>query len=292
MGRLISLPEYICMNPIEKYLRYSLFNHFNIEFANTNMEDVDNQIYEKYGLSIDIEKLSKDIAEIFNNLSFGINEITIDSDWINKLIINKTSINICSYDCDKSNFENKEFYIKIGDKMKNKLTLIIHELTHAYEDYNRYIKGYKTLKDLIDSRYGNYISNIAKPFPDIEGAISTLKYFCNDQERNAYFAQLKPTIQQILKNKKYNRKNFNYISFVNELQNTDIWKYIFDAGRVLMNFDLYDNKTYLVDCYNKLCNKHYTYNQMKKDLEKLWMKFKRKFEVLVPKIVNDEINNE
>jgi hypothetical protein len=195
---------------------------------------------------------------------------------------------MCSYDPYKSDPENKEFYISVTTNMFRNKTGIVHELTHAYEDYNRYINGVKTLKDIIDKTYTNFTNNLSNKKAEIR-LFSTIKYFCSNQERNAYFAQLTPTIRQIIKNKNYTRNNFNYISFIHELLETDIWKYIFNAGELIININDYENKNDIIKYYNILCNTSKTFNQISHDLQKLWTKFKNKFEVLVPKIVNEEL---
>jgi hypothetical protein len=58
----MSLPEYIFMNPLEKYLIKGLEDHFNIEFCNTNIGyKYDKNVFEKYGLEINIDEISNEL---------------------------------------------------------------------------------------------------------------------------------------------------------------------------------------------------------------------------------------
>ena len=45
----------------------------------------------------------------------------------------------------------------------------------------------------------------------------------------------------------------------------------------------------MLKAYNKISNKKATISQMKKDLKTKWIKFKNKFEQLVPKIIYDNL---
>ena len=185
-------------------------------------------------------------------------------------------INICT---TQNNFnENIDVYVK----------LIIHELLHAYEDYNR-------IKNTGQGIFAYYNEKYKKSFAhlnsqnDIKRQLSRCNYFLNDQERNAYLSQIETDIESIFKNEHIKIEDFNYTEFKDKLKNTDIWKEYFKLSTFILKLKnsecSNEQKQYVEDIWNQLYNKKKTFNQINKELYNNWQKFEKKFEQLVPKII-------
>lgn len=168
--------------------------------------------------------------------------------------------------------------------------VIIHELLHGYEDYNRMNNGKGSIFDMFDEKYRKSVSKINSIF-DIYKLVSRCKYFLNDQERNAYFGELYPMIEKIIKNEHITRDNLKYDALVDKIKNTDIWKIYFDLGEFVLNIkndSLNDKeKKEIIDIYSHITGKESKYNEIKKELVNKWKKFHAKFNQLVPKIICD-----
>lgn len=196
----------------------------------------------------------------------------------------------------RQDFENNKIYIELNfpkdieddllEYRSSCIALIGHELNHAYEDYNRYEHNVKTLDKLIDKGYANAKRYLFSQNNDLR-KISKMLYYLNDQERNAYFSQLKNDVKDIVKRHNWNQNNIKYITLVSELKSKRVWKEYFEIGQIIVA--LHSNgltekeENEIVKNYN-IFNKTKLSNKEVKDiLYNKWLKFKKKFEQLVPK---------
>ena len=225
--------------------------------------------------------------KLFSALFYHLNEIGENSEIYDQIPIkwyaqyikydnDTVYINICT---TQNNFnENIDVYVK----------LIIHELLHAYEDYNR-------IKNTGQGIFAYYNEKYKKSFAhlnsqnDIKRQLSRCNYFLNDQERNAYLSQIETDIESIFKNEHIKIEDFNYTEFKDKLKNTDIWKEYFKLSTFILKLKnsecSNEQKQYVEDIWNQLYNKKKTFNQINKELYNNWQKFEKKFEQLVPKII-------
>lgn len=186
----------------------------------------------------------------------------------------------------------KNIYVDILEYRSSCVALIGHELNHAYEDYNRHKNGVDTIDKIIDKGYSNATRYLFSSNNHIR-QISRLIYFFNDQERNAYFSQLKDDVKNIIKKHNWSNRHIDYVSLIEELKQTNIWKEYFKLGAIVIA--LYKDKLSLKDresiayWYNTICKTNKSISEIKKDLYRKWLKFKKKFEQLVPKICTENI---
>ena len=192
-------------------------------------------------------------------------------------------------------YENDTIYIKIcgtennfNKYIDNYIKLIVHELLHGYEDYNRIKNTGNSIFVYYDNKYKNSFNNL-NSYNDIKMWISRCNYFLNNQERNAYLSQLESDIENLFKNDHITIEDFNYAKFKNKLKETDIWKEYFKLSIFILklkNSNWNNNqKQYIEEIWNYLYNEKTSFSKIVKELYNNWIKFEKKFEQLVPKII-------
>ena len=297
-----NLKEYINYN-FENYLLESLAFHISVENKIRNPYRIGIKLYE----SLLFESLGRfdncgKCAEyIVNKLKDNPIKQIIDCSefkvFFNKLNISNieySKIISAAYIGTKNDAIEIELQIpKVIDDSETEeriMYVIIHELLHAYEDYNRINNGKESIFDLFNNSYINSFKGINSIF-DIKKYISRCKYFLDDKERNAYFGELYPMIEKIIRDKKLTLKNLDYSKFVNEIKNTDIWKIYFEIGDFILKIknDSFNekDKNEIINIYSNITGKESKYSEIKKDLFNKWKKFNSKFNQLVPKIICD-----
>lgn len=173
--------------------------------------------------------------------------------------------------------------------------ILVHEFLHAYEDDQRIKNGKPSIFNYFDEEYIKSYSKIKSIF-DLNRMTARCKYFLNDQERNAYFGELYPMIEKIIKDKKINKENIKYDELVDEIKNTDLWKIYFEIGDFIIKvkndtFSENDKKD-IIEMYSHIVGKKSNYKEIVKDFTNKWNKFYSKFNQLVPKIICDIILKE
>lgn len=170
----------------------------------------------------------------------------------------------------------------VGLKIEN---LIIHELLHAYETYNRMKHNVKLLYD----QY--YINSFYKrnSFFEISKFLANCGYFFNPHEQNAYFSGMYNTIKQIIIKNNITRDNFDYDKIINEIKKDSIWKEYFNTGTFIMkminNEFTHKEINEIIKTYKLIANKNISEKELKKELNNKWKKFYSKFNQLIPKII-------
>ena len=261
------------------------------------------QLNEKYGVFDGCELLARMITDkILKNNNKSNFSIYVNNKWISKIEISifedKFSNVGALYSATESEIieqkNNKEkvykfFPLKLEINLaridKQKLIVrLMHELTHAYEDYNRQIKGndsllYLSLKD------GDYL-NIVGTYQGLKQVISYVLYYIREYERNAFIAQMQGelttqekfyNIENILKFL-YNTevyKNYTkiiiYITKLNEISDIEKQNIILNYVKVLGNYSF--------NTYKQLCK---FLNVKKHEISK-------KMNTILPKIAYDNL---
>lgn len=289
---MIQLNDYIVENEIENDILNRIYFHTCIEFKLTH--NLYPYIVESLGKFDNAGKVVKHIVDVLkehcesqvidcsnDNVYFKFIDISINSRYkgyaqYKKYDNNTVYINICTSQQDFN--ENIDIYAK----------LIIHELLHAYEDYNRIKNTGQGIFACYNEKYKKSFAHINSQ-NDIKRCLGRCNYFLNNQERNAYLSQLESDIENIFKNEHIKIEDFNYTEFKDKLKNTDVWKQYFKLSTFILklNNSEYSNeqKQYVEDIWNQLYNENKTFNQINKELYNNWQKFENKFEQLVPKII-------
>ena len=288
---------------LENYLFDRLFTHISLELKFENGKGLDprfsfyNSIYESLGKFDNAGKVvSHIIKELKNNFNSQIIDCSKDNVFFNKISIeinneHNGSMSYIKYANDiiyvnlySSNID--DFLININEYEK----LMLHELLHGYEDFNRIKNGKDSIFDLVDKSYTNAFRNINNG-NDLYMYLSQCKYFLNAQERNAYFTSLESSIKKLLNSGNYTLDKFDYKKFKNDLKNTDIWKIYFDLFIFIENLKtLSENKDIIKKVYYNLFKEEKTFKEIYNELIYKWEKFNSKFNQLVPKILCNNIN--
>lgn len=186
---------------------------------------------------------------------------------------------------------------------------ILHELLHAYENNEKLLAGKPSIFDELSKEYDNAREHIATEIDPIT-AMTTLKYYLDPHERNAFFGALEKDIERVIKDvdpKKYNIK----ISDVKErLQKLTSWRRYFEFNRFVHELDSYSDRLLEKSYYKATTSEEtqrahiddnmkrrragepsvrYDYvksaSEIRKEVKKKHKKFNRKFNQLFPKIL-------
>ena len=208
--------------------------------------------------------------------------------------------NNTAYIPNKSNFINKDnlfdkvfIYInpKIYNNYKSIAKALMHEILHAWDNYQSYIKNAKfNLHDStkIGSKYSKTLYNDDKNISNI------CKRICNmvsQAEQNAYLNEL--TIELDLEKfdiTKYHSAEEAYKDAYDIFINSDIWyQYsgLWNWFSEFKNNSDKNEKELFTKTYNEINNTEYNFNKIYNKLDGLFNKILKKMELVIPKIFRD-----
>ena len=275
-----------------------LSNHFYMEFK--IFDNPFGYINEKYGAydgQVDFIKaiaygLANDLKE-YSNIKYNIKKEDLEESGFENIFFKEININV-SKNYTESNFINKVSFdekeklfdsvtinITEEDAKNNLLSTLIHELTHAWEEYGRYInKSDIKLKDLVnkDSSYYNMV--FKKGDTEIEQAFKNILYNLKKFEVNAFLSELSTVLEKdniIIK---------DYNDALKHFKESDTWKRYSLILNTLENFDD-EYKEDFRNYYNKVNDTNLTFNKIQKKLLNQCKKIFNKISTLIPKIYYD-----
>ena len=289
-----SLNEYVIENNLEENILNRLYFHTCVEFKLTH--NLYPYIIESLGKFDNAGKVVKHILDTLKtNFESQVIDCTNDNVYFKyidiKLNTNTNENGYWSY----LEFKNDTVYLELGAKKEyfiehidNYAKIIIHELLHGYEDYNRIKNTGQGIFAYYNDKYRNSFFNLNSE-NDIIMWLSRCNYLLNSQERNAYLSQLESDIESLFKNEHITIEDFNYTQFKDKLKNTSIWQEYFKLSIFILklknsNFSN-EQKKYVENTWERVYKEKKTFNQITKELYNNWEKFEKKFEQLVPKIV-------
>lgn len=283
----------------KNYLLEKLMASCSVEIYWENGKGIDPQfqfyrsIYEELGKFNYSNKAVRRILKAFKK-NFNDQEIDCSEDGVFfkkvNVIINHDNNDISEY----LDFKNDTVFIKIHCQDQKYFRrnvdeygkLILHELIHGYEDYNRIKYGKQSISDIFITTVRHLYDNY-----QLRSYLSKCKYLLNPQERNAYFSQLEADVKRLIKSKAYSLDNFNYDQFKKDLQKFSIWQKYFNLAvfiQSLNNYNDEERKTVQTE-YNKLFKDNKSFSDIKTELERQWKKFDDKFNQLIPKILSQNL---
>ena len=268
-----------------------------------------NEICERYGSYLGQKELILDLAkEIDLIISNNDPEDTFildknDLSEYSNIFFNKLEIqfsNNTAYIPNKSNFINKDnlfdkvfIYInpKIYNNYKSIAKALMHEILHAWDNYQSYIKNAKfNLHDLtkIGSKYSKTLYNDDK---DISNICKRICNMVSQAEQNAYLNEL--TIELDLEKfdiTKYHSAEEAYKDAYDIFINSDIWyQYsgLWNWFSEFKNNSSKNEKELFTKTYNEINNTKYNFNKIYNKLDGLFNKILKKMELVIPKIFRD-----
>lgn len=163
-----------------------------------------------------------------------------------------------NFDNDSKLFDEVKIYINSAENRdyKDILTSLVHELTHAWEDYNRHLDGVDSLYKLTnkDSKYA--ISSLeeynSEEVEDIlKELVKKFDYLSTSFERNAYASELRAYLEA-------NREDINgYNDALKVFYESGIFK---ELSALIETFETYQNsdtiKRIAAEQYNLLFSKY------------------------------------
>lgn len=300
-----SLSEYIFKSTTQDNIPIGLLDdHFYLEFAFSSykFQDIGSYINEKYGTydgEVDFvlilsEYIVKDLQES-DSFSYKLNkedleEVGFKNIFFKEIIIKIgnsyiTGFNDNNIKYDKTGKLFETVIININSKDYNdfdSLTKVLtHELTHAWEEYGRYINNSELkLSELTNnsSKYKDYIASDS--ITNGEKICKTVLYFLTNFEINAYMSELSTILR------KENLKIKDYNDALEHFKNSDVWT---NYSRVLVTLENLkeEYKEDFKNYYNKINNVSLTYNKIQKKLLDTCKKVFNKMSTLIPKIYYD-----
>lgn len=288
-----SLLEFIKIKSInnELLMPKNFYNHFFIEFEFNGCKDFICERYGKYDGQIDL--VLSLVDNIYNerdtekSLTFTIKDSEI-SDFpgifYHELnIIFDPNTRKTAYIPKENNFDNQENKLNTVDIVisaqtnynKSRLTKsIMHELTHAWNDYNSYIKRGKSLISLAQTSNYNTIRN-SIPNTSAESLCKSILYLTTKFERNAYLSEIYSELDS------YEGKIVSWKDAEECFKNSSTYKSIVNIKQQLDSIYKHNSKFIndFVDFYNKYNNTNLTLNKIIKrlndKLEKLFDKMSK-----------------
>jgi len=273
-----------------------LSNHFYMEFK--IFDNPFGYINEKYGAydgQVDFIKaiaysLMQDIEEN-NKIIYNIKKEDLEESGFENIFFKEINIKVSDKYTETSFIDNIKFddkeklfdsitiQITLNDAKNNLLSSLVHELTHAWEEYGRHINNSEIkLKDLInvDSTYYDTVFN-KNNNSDIEQGFKNILYNLNKFEVNAFLSELSVVLEKdniIIK---------DYNDALKHFKESDTWKRYSLILNTLENFkDEY--KEGFKNYYNKVNNTSLTFNKIQKKLINQCKKIFNKISTLIPKI--------
>ena len=289
---------------------FILENHFKLEFEIKEETKYTININEKFGSYNGQINLAKHITSyIFKKTKLSKCEyikyilkrndlIHFENIFFDKLIVTYNESCYTNYDMTSEyNDETKKFnQIKIFiNSRENKtyndiLVSLVHELTHAWEDYNRHIKDDKLslYNTLSNSNYKELISHI-NSFNDFSDLCAKILYMFKRFEKNAYISELSVALHN--SNKKIN----NYKDALDVFYNTETYKEYYILYEAFKKF--YNENEFIKYYQNHI--KNISPNKIYKILNNQFIKVFNKISSIVPKLYyeyslelnKNEINN-
>lgn len=220
----------------------NLFRHIFIEFYYRNGKFLNEhnskltfrKLNESYGVFDGCYELAKQIYNHLKEMSLKSGESRVlnldikNSKWIDSLEImiyyDENSNTGASYNTSSQivklvNNRRKYLPLKLSVNLasNNIVINLMHELTHAYEDYNRKINDKPSIADKALEN-GYYLNNSVGNYDYDKKYISYILYYLTDFEVNAHLSQLKGELQNC------DKYFVNIQQIVDFLKKTDVYK--------------------------------------------------------------------
>lgn len=242
---LISLKEFV-KNFNSTYYNHRLFEAFKQEFCLRKYINECNEILERYGVYNGQVKFCKELAIFIidevdenkdHNQNFWINKEDLDTLYkgifFEKLHIIANDDTVTGYEASKSHLNDKTLLFDVVEihinliEYQNKEDLIIaltHEVTHAYDNWNRcQKKDVETLVDISNKKgYRDILKKLFSTTDFTEKVCAQIIYTFTSIERNAYLSELGAELE---KEETWKQTNIlNYTQALDKFKKSDTWQ--------------------------------------------------------------------
>ena len=225
----------------------------------------------------------------------------ISDNWVKKIFVDvTTNVAEAGYSPSDSLFDRK---LKVFNSITlslnqsviyqdDLLPLVMHELIHAYQDYNLKINGNSLDKKFLDKGYNKnklpeepdeYKQEIeAQELMALKYELSWLLYHFNDFERSAYISQ----ITGYLKNcdKKFTKIN-DIMEYLRDTLPYENYETVFEWGDDFINLSYKEKQKQVMNWINEISNlKFRNYNDFVRWIKYKTQEYRCKFDCIIPKI--------
>lgn len=277
---------------------YGRKNKFGLIYEQKLPYEEFNKLCESYGVFNGCQELTEEIIENINKaIQRGIKNYMFDvknSSFIKTIafeIVDGTVSGMLPEDSKIRNNKYDPLMLSIGRESGHSFkSIIMHELMHAYQDYNHYMNGTRGLdKQATDSGYyKNPVENAITFNDNNKRKISFILYHLTDFERNAYISQIRGELESCEETFDNVREVYDYIKSTITYRN---YQTIFKWGKEIMNEDDVQVQNIIMNYVKELSNlKFNTYNQFAKWLNNKINSYQKKFNQIVPKMAADYFN--
>lgn len=287
---------------IEDYIDYNILQHLAIEYKENNLYSRRRIILEKYGIYDGCEELAKFIFNkiekegIDNQYVFDSNDLkSFKNIFFNKIIIDidPTDDSGAEYiDNESLNddflFDEVIIYIYQYENHLNKIKeLLMHELTHAYNNYMMLLKGndgyIKAAKSILYQNIQKDATN------DDDFLLKKALYLLLGYERNAFLAEIKDELSQ---HKEQIKGPNDALKVLKNSQVYKAYKKLDIEINSFFDYKLSDKRIKEIEtAYTKITQEKKTANQIFKILRNLSNKTLKKLDRQLPKLCIENLNN-
>jgi hypothetical protein len=289
-------------NIIENYIDYSILQHLAIEYKENNLYSKNHIILEKYGVYNGCEELAQFIYDKVEKEGMD-NQYEFTKDKLLKfsnIFFEKIIIDIdTSEDKGGEYLDNEELNsnllfdeviinLYLNENHLNQVKeILMHELTHAYNNYIMILKGddgyIKTSKSVLYQNIQKLSSN------DNEFLLKKALYLLLGYEKNTFFAEIKDELSQ---NKDKIKTPYDAL---NILKKSLIYQAYKNLDKQINDFfynKLSENDIKEIEtAYVKITQEKKTANQIFKTLRSLSKKTLKKLDNQLPKLCIENLNN-
>ena len=300
------ISEYIDNKKFD-YIDESILPHIAIEYKEHNLHNRNHLVLEKNGVYEGCSELadiiSKDIKKRYEeDKSFEIRYNKDDFKDIKNIFFNDLIID-CEFspeddsgaeyeDNDSINKESMlfdEVYIDVFlETPSNIKPILMHELTHAWNNYNMLLKDNIGFFLKATSPMYSKITDVSYEDDEFVSNIKQILYFTLKEERNAFIAQLSGELE------KWKDKVKSPKDALQVLTKSDVY---ISYKRLLDFVNTYTDKSntgfaaIIARAYNEICGTELTVGKVMKKLQFLMRKSMKKVDVTVGKLCVEKLNN-
>lgn len=159
---------------------------------------------------------------------------------------------LSNYDKEHNCFDKIVIYMDVDmiDEYPKLTASLIHELTHAYEDFKKHEKGLDITLDKLskDKTYINICKSVENSKTSLDRDISVMFYMLNNSEKNAFVSEFSSILDGYFERETI----ISYNEVLKLFKEKDVYTVLLKSIALLNNEDNHD---YIVNKYNEIYDK-------------------------------------
>lgn len=288
------------MEYIDDFFRTHLFIEFFFKhdkmFLSEHMQPKENLhlLLEQYSVFPGCYEMASELNQKVNELPHKNNSkitVTFNNDWVkdvNLMYFDKVSeaaywVDGSKWNYNDSNFKEITIFLNIPKIQPDSLIpLLMHELTHAYQDYKFRVNGSSYLEKARKQGTSKNPTIRIGSYEELKQKLAWILYHMNDMERSAYISQ----IEGVLKNTDKVFKDINEVW--NFIKNTVVYRNYQTVFNWINEFEEIDDgvtQSKIMSWVEELSGLEFlSYPKFLKYLKKKQREYTTKFNKMLPKL--------